>query len=197
MKNEIQVPFSKSVQDRHIVYGVVYSPNMPDSQGDFMTSPEIEKMAHKFLSKGLVNRIDTNHNLLGNGSLVVESFIARKGDVDFDEGSWVLGVYIPDETTWDAVKSGDLNAFSMYGEGKREKATLMLEIPDSGIVKGSTMGDANGHSHEYVVRFDDNGQFVGGRTDETDGHSHQIKNGTITEASGMNGHTHRYTMNGV
>ena len=110
------VNFKKKDEDKQLAYGEVYVPNVPDTDDEYMIPDEIEKMAHKFLRTGLVDQIDTKHNFELNGSEVVESFIVRKGDPDFIEGSWVLAVRVDDQL-WPLVKSGELAGFSMAGKG--------------------------------------------------------------------------------
>lgn len=192
--------FLKTDDERQLVFAEVYAPMVPDSQGDFMTHEGIELIAHDFMKNGNNTRIDTNHDLVENGSFVVESFIARKGDPDFNEGAWVMGVKVVDLNVWNMIKSGDLNGFSMYGKGVRVERTIQLEIPDSGIIKG-TVEKASGnahdsdHYHEYAVKFDTSGNFIGGETGPAiggvDDHVHSIMKGTATEST--NGHSHRFS----
>lgn len=185
---ERTVNFSKFDNEKQLAYGEVYMPMIPDSQGDFMTSEEIEKMAHGFMKDGLLRGVDTQHDLCDNGAIVVESFIARKGDPDFVEGSWVAAVWVPDDL-WPLVKSGELGGFSMYGSGERVPTMITIEIPDNGIMKGTTE-DTSDHTHTYSIRFDDNGDFLGGETNVVDGHSHKITKGTVTEEEDE--HRHRF-----
>lgn len=123
-KNKEAISTSKLViksEDRRLVYGEVYAPLHIDTDKEAMTASEIEKMAHNFLSRGLTNKIDIGHNLQESGSVIVESFIARKNDPDgFIEGSWVIGVLVP-EDVWPAVKNGELNGFSFYGKVEKKK----------------------------------------------------------------------------
>lgn len=194
--------FKKFDEDRQLVYGEVYVPMLPDSQGDFMTAEEIERIAHDFMARGNVNKIDTNHDLQENGSYVAESFIARKGDPDFSEGAWVVVTKITDPNVWKMVKSGELNGYSMYGKGRREERLIEIEIPNSGVIKGLVEkdGDLTGaeHTHLFKVHFDDEGNFLGGETGPAldhngkvmDDHSHQITKGTATDKT--NGHSHRF-----
>lgn len=177
--------------EKRIAYGVVYAPDVPDAHGDFMEAGEIEAMAHRFLAEGRVTSIDTEHDLTDNGSVVVESFIARKGDPDFPEGAWVVGVHIPDAGLWEQVKKGEIGGLSMYGLVMMEDATLEIELPDDGLLWGETF-DHEGHTHKYVIKFDEEGNFLGGMTDEVDGHSHVITRGTVTDRAGDVQHRHRY-----
>ena len=80
-----------------------------DTDGEAMTANEIQKMAHGFLAAGRTDKIDVGHNLKESGCVVVESFLARKGDADgFINGAWVLGVKVLPDELWEAVKTGEL-----------------------------------------------------------------------------------------
>lgn len=181
----------KTDSEKQIAYGVVYEPGVPDAHGDYMTAEDIEEMAHKFLAEGRVTSIDTEHDMTDNGSCVVESFVARKGDPDFAEGAWVMGVHIPDPAVWAEVKCGEIGGFSMFGKAYREEAEIELQVPDDGMVWGTTF-DHDGHQHRYVVKFDDDGKFLGGMTDEVNGHSHMITKGTVTDQDSDADHRHRF-----
>ena len=185
------VYFSKLDDEKQLAYGEVYIPMIPDSQGDFMTEPEIEKMAHSFMKNGLLRGVDTQHDMCDNGSIVVESFIAREGDPDFIKGSWVAAVWCPDDI-WPLVKSGELGGFSMFGKGERIPTMITIEVPDNGIIKGET-DTAEEHTHVFSLRFDDEGEFLGGDTDAgPDGFAHKITKGTVTEEAGPDGDKHRH-----
>ena len=192
-----QIRVSKVDDDRRLVYGVVYEPDVPDSHGDFMRADTIEDMAHRFLSKALVHNIDTNHDLEANGSVVVESFIARSNDPDFPVGAWVLGVYVPDDDRWAEVKKGELGGFSLYGMAVRgDEVELEIELPEDGMVWGETY-EHNGHTHRFVAKFDEKGNFLGGHTDEVDGHAHVITKGTVTDGGGSVDHNHRFDFRSI
>lgn len=175
--------------DERLVYGEVYAPNRPDSDHEFMTAEEIKKMAHAFIAKGIPGSIDTNHNNeLVENVTVVESFIARKGDPDFLEGSWVVGVHVNDDATWEAIKKGDINGFSMEAFVEKEAHDVTVEIPP--VVSGLT-SKSEDHSHQFFVTYSPEGLFQGGTTDIVDGHRHVIKGGTVTDV--VNGHSHKFS----
>lgn len=121
MKSEItrEVLIKAADAPKQIVYGEVYAPLVEDSHGDWMTAEQIELMAHKFMKSGRVKALDREHNLKETGAVVVESFIARKGDPDFAEGAWVLGCHVADSELWAAIEKGEVTGFSMYGQGVR------------------------------------------------------------------------------
>lgn len=179
---------SKVDEEQRLVYAEVYSPYTLDTYSDMMLAEDIVEMAHSFLQKTeLHKRIDTNHDYVSNGSYPVESFIARRGDPDFTEGSWVLGVKVVEDDVWEDVKSGKLSGFSMAGFAKMVPAVAEVWIDATSI--GRTEVNDN-HDHLFFVELDDNGRVVGGRTSMDKNHTHEIKYGTATEMT--YGHSHRY-----
>ena len=109
--------FKKADTKKQIVYGEVYVPDREDTDGNFMNAETIENMAHDFLANKYNSQISEEHDGNEDKGCIVESFIARKGDPDFIEGSWVIGVYVPDKEVWDKVESGLLSGFSLEGTG--------------------------------------------------------------------------------
>lgn len=188
MRHDVEL--KKSDAKKQVVYGEVYVPNVPDSQGDWATAEDIERMAWDFLSQGRVTKIDTNHDLKLNGCVVVESFIARKGDPDFLEGSWVLGVYVPDPDMWAKIEKQEINGFSLWGMAVTVDDSTEWEVPDT--IWGETSPDPNdGHVHKFQAKFDDQGNFLGGVCEVENGHIHLIVKGTITEET--SGHVHKFS----
>jgi len=183
------VPIKKFDEELQLIYGEVYAPNIPDSQGDFMSVKTIREMAHEFLAQGLVSNIDIEHNREISGCAIVESFIAREDDSIFIPNSWVLGVKVNDPHVWNQIKKGELNGFSIDGEAVRIPSKVTLSIPHE--VRGIT-SEVNGHTHEFVMYYDDEGNFLGGKTDKaSDDHFHTISRGTITDETLS--HTHRFS----
>ncbi|CAI8940749.1 XkdF-like putative serine protease domain-containing protein [Bacillus sp. IT-13CA1] len=123
MKSEKQPDFQKEIKvltkaddEKKLVYGIVYEPDMPDAHGDFMTAAEIEKAAHGFLKDA--REIDKQHDFQGGVGEVVESYVAP---ADFEvngetikKGSWVLVTKASDEV-WEQIKKGEITGYSMAG----------------------------------------------------------------------------------
>lgn len=170
-----------------IVWGEVYAPDIPDSQGDFMTADEIRKMAHAFMKQGKLGQVDINHDNNLYGCWIVESFIARDDDSIFIPGAWVVGIHVPDVLLWKGIEEGDLNGLSMQGLAFPEKKTIELEIPEK--ITGKT-DEVAGHAHKFTVTFGPSGELLGGSTDTVGGHFHVISRGTITDDA--DGHHHRF-----
>lgn len=182
-----------TVGDWHYVFGEVYAPDIVDTDGESMSAEDIKKMAHDFIASGKVLSLDTNHDHRVCGAQVVESFIARKGDPDFAEGAWVLGVRMEEGPLWEAVKSGEINSFSV-------DATVLMVPSDKPLPKyksayGETMYSVEQegvepHKHVYFLEFAEDGTVLKGRTSEANGHAHNIIGTVTTEKS--EGHSHRF-----
>lgn len=172
------------------IYGVVYEPNVIDSHGDMMTKEDVEHAAHSFLRvASLGEAIDTHHDNWPNGSYPVESFIARKGDTEYPEGAWVIGVQVTDDELWEQVVKGEIAGFSF--EGKARKVAVEVEVEYAPTYIGMTEPDPeDGHVHFFVAKLDENGKVSGGNTSTVNGHSHLITKATATDKA--KGHHHRY-----
>lgn len=186
------VKFAAESEEQRIVWAEVYVPNVPDSDGEFMDRTTIREMAYKFMKEKKLGQIDVQHNnQLVPGVSVVESFLSRKGDPTFPvEGSWVVGIHVPDDTTWSGIKSGKINGLSMEAMVIKTPTELELDIPP--VLNGVTSkADTDGHDHQFFVSYDQDGNFLGGVTSETNGHKHVIKRGTVTEM--VADHNHRFS----
>lgn len=169
------------------VYGEVYAPNVLDTWGEMMLAEDIELIAHRYMQMGHVNKsIDTGHDEVWNGSVPIESFIARKGDPDYTEGAWVLGVHIPEDDVWAKVLKGELNGFSFQAMVRKVNAVVEVDV-DPEVLGVTEVAD--GHQHMFWVHIDDDGVVTFGRTSTINGHAHNIFGGTATEMEA--GHAHR------
>jgi len=121
VKWELQCDFAKKLEDRHLVYGVVYEPDVVDAQDDSASAEEIEKAAHNFMKRS--RRVKIQHREDADGrAVIVQSYIAaenfRIGDQIIRKGSWVMVVEIDDEELWQQVQKGELTGFSMGGRAR-------------------------------------------------------------------------------
>lgn len=181
---------SKVVTDECLVTGQVYAPDTLDSHGHFMSRKELQRVAHQFMMDGLQTSIDVQHDNETIKATIVESFIARKGDPDFEEGSWVATVKIDDMDIWQKVKDGELNGYSFEIFTYRDD--MFVEVEYQSWYYGFTDPDPHDkHIHPFMVRLDKNGEIAWGKTGlGTNGEpAHSIKSSNITEAVG--GKTHR------
>jgi hypothetical protein len=179
-----------AADDKRIVTGQVYAADTIDAHGHFMTKAELERVAHQFMADGLLTSIDVQHDNETVDATIVESFIARKGDPDFEEGSWVASVKIDDPFVWQLVKDGVLNGYSF--EIMTFKEDVNVEVEYQSWYYGFTDPDPHDkHDHPFIVRLDENGGISWGSTGlGSDGSpAHPIQNSNITAA--VDGKTHR------
>lgn len=179
--------------DQRLIYAEVYNPLVVDTQGETMTEGAIQRMAHRFISKGRYNKIDVSHNKEESGAKVVESFIVRSSDDPdgFMSGSWVLGIKIPEGNLWEAVKSGELNALSFSGPSMNTDLmtkVVLLKKAECETEK-SMIGLVPEHSHRVIMKFDGDGKVIPGPTEEFLGHKHLITKTCATER--FFDHSHR------
>lgn len=125
------VKIVKSNDEKGIVYGIVYSPDEIDSQGDMASAEEIEKAAFSFMKSLNINNVDKNHDFKPEGAFVCESWIVKSGDPLFSDqkvGSWAVGIKLESNELRDAVKKGDLKALSMAGTATKQDDGLLKSL---------------------------------------------------------------------
>jgi len=110
-----------------IVMAEVLIPGTPNVFGDLWTEEGIQDAVQKYMVLGYI--IDVEHDMVDvtGKAHVVESFIAREGDTTFIPGSWVIGMYIPDDDLWDKVLSGEINGFSFEAVVSMLEGVLVYE----------------------------------------------------------------------
>ncbi len=176
--------------DERLVTGQVYAPDTLDAHGHFMSAAELKRVAHQFMLDGLLTSIDVQHDNQTIQASIVESFIARKGDPDFEEGSWVATVKVNDVAIWQQIKDGEINGYSFEILTYREDMVVQIEYHT--WYYGFTDPDPyDNHDHPFLVRLDAKGEIVWGQTGPgSDGSpSHTITTSNITQKAG--GHSHR------
>lgn len=174
-------------------------PDTPNVYGDIYTKESIKEFVEEFAKQGFGLDIDHDENdVQGKDLLVVESFIARPGDPDFIEGSWVVGMKILSDAVWNKVVSGELNGYSFQADCLM--SPVVIENLANRQVSGITEPDIeDGHTHPYLVVVNAVNRPISGGTGITAGHSHRIVSHTITEpAQDSSGrwHMHRYQVIG-
>jgi hypothetical protein len=120
----------KPIEERFIL-GLVLEPNdgtdaplKPDTQAEVYSAEAIRKSAHNWMENH--GSIDLGHSFeaLGKDAVrVLECYIAPcaftigEGDGAYEvrKGSWLLGVRVRNDEIWQAIKKGELGAFSVGG----------------------------------------------------------------------------------
>lgn len=112
---------AKSDEDEtHLVTGIVYEPMAEDTDGQYMTSEEIEKAAHWYMKNS--GKVDVQHDFEAvdkSEACVVESWIEKSdtkiGDTPIKAGTWLMTMEIGDSDMWEKIQKGDITGFSMGG----------------------------------------------------------------------------------
>ena len=178
---------------KRIAFGEVYAPDVLDTYGEFMYAEDIESMCHRFAELDSSEVIDTNHDNEPNGSFPVESFIARGADPDFREGTWVLGIKVPDDHIWAQIMKGELNGFSFEAMVRPVDVVAKVDsVRDQVGLTEPPTGGADDHEHLFFVQLSDTGRVVRGSTSMVEGHFHNIQRGTSTNPGGEDRHVHRF-----
>jgi hypothetical protein len=191
MTAQVRIVKREDRQFEQVVLAELLVPHVPNSWGDIYTPEAIKEFCYTFSQKGF--GLDVDHDgvdVTGKEYILVESFIARAGDPDFIEGSWVVGAKILDADLWQRILDGEINGFSFEASVFMIPVNLEYDI-DSWIVSGVTEPDPfDGHTHTYTVVLGPLNGVISGGTGVTDGHSHSITGATVTGLAA--GHTHRY-----
>ena len=114
--------FEKIDKKQQIVGGIIYEPDVEDTQGDYMEKVDIEKMAYKYMLGD--KKFKINHKGKEYNFPIIESYIpdenTKKGGQMIKKGAWWLMVKVDNKKIWADVESGKLNGFSMGGQAVRE-----------------------------------------------------------------------------
>lgn len=176
-----------------IVFGEVIIPDVPNVYGDFHTKESVREFAYGFMMNGFGIDLHHDNNDVTGKVKVLESFIARPGDPDFIEGSWVVGVHIPDDDTWQMVLDSELNGFSY--EAFIYVVNTVIDVPDDIIYSGTTEPHKfDGHTHQFFVVLDESGRPVLGGTSYSQGHMHPITHHTFTDTAFEHSHIYNFVV---
>jgi hypothetical protein len=119
-------------EDKQIVVGPAMVPSMLipriDEEGNefavYFSEETIRKISSQFLSKGYLHNTNVNHNgMVTQENTLLESWIVEdpatdKSKIygyDLPKGSWVVSYKINNEDTWNSIKNGELNGWSIEG----------------------------------------------------------------------------------
>jgi hypothetical protein len=118
--------------DEQKLWMVLYEPYVVDSQGDFATPEEIEKMLHGYMEHH--QEFNVEHKGTLRKVKLIEGYIARN---DFGwngqhivKGTAIVGIQVLDSELWQDIKSGEFTGCSIEGKGKRTETPLNLEPGD-------------------------------------------------------------------
>jgi hypothetical protein len=116
--------------EKRMLYGPALIPNQPivryDGNGEkyYITysTQTIEQTAQEFLKRNMHHNHTIQHEMPVNNLTVVESWVTmgahdKSMNLGFElpEGTWMIGVKVDDDNTWQAVKNGEVKGFSIEG----------------------------------------------------------------------------------
>lgn len=185
----------KDGEFEQIVVAEVLVPDTPNCYGDIYTREAVRDFAYQFAIQGY--GIDVNHDntdVKGQDAVVVESFIAREGDPNFIEGSWVVGMKILNSDLWQQVLDGTINGYSFEAECSLFPVTFQ-NLTNRQVIGTTEPDPIDGHTHEFLVLLNVFNKPISGGTSLTNGHAHPVVYHTTTEyAEDLSGrsHNHRY-----
>ena len=124
--------FAFSADDEMIVTGPAMVPQQLILRKDEMGNPfhvyfsqdTIKKIAKKFFEYNKMNNTDINHDdNITTGNTLLESWIVEDPNMDkskamgfeVPKGTWMASYKINDEATWNKIKNGELNGYSIAG----------------------------------------------------------------------------------
>ena len=123
-----------SADEQMIVTGPAMIPNQliprRDAEGNlfhvYFTEDTVRKVAAEFIRRHYQNQTDINHNdQVTEENNLVESWIIENPDMDkatalgyagLPKGTWMVSYKINNRETWEKIKSGELNGFSVTGD---------------------------------------------------------------------------------
>ena len=129
---QVNFEVKKSVDDKKQVFGWANVAEdeqgnlLEDYQGDSITSEELEKTAYDYVLK--FRDAGERHNpALRKKGKMIESIVFTKEKLqalgspeDSLPCGWWVGFQITDDNTWEKIKKGEYNMFSIEGTGQRE-----------------------------------------------------------------------------
>ena len=131
----IDISIKKFDPEKGIVYGIVYSPDEIDTQGDYAKAEEIEKASQNFMRNLSIHNVDKQHSFKKEDAFVVENWIVEKGKdkvfPDEKTGSWAVGIKLENDDLKKEAKEGTLTGLSMAGTATRVTET---QKADEGII---------------------------------------------------------------
>jgi hypothetical protein len=122
------IEFVKVDKAQQLVGGIVYEPDVVDTQGDFATAEDIQKAMYRFMEKYSTQtaRIKVMHEGESHTFPIIECVQPEedivKGGKVVKKGSWWIMVKITHDAVWKAIDEGRLNGFSMGGRARGREA---------------------------------------------------------------------------
>lgn len=126
-KQEQKQVFLES-NERHMIYGAALIPDMDiyrnDGENEYYISfskESISKMSQDFMREYRQHEVKTDHEDIANEVFVTESWIVEDSykdksnalGISVPEGTWMVAMKVNNIETWERIKAGELNGFSV------------------------------------------------------------------------------------
>jgi len=112
-------------KEEHIVYGIVYEPDVVDAQGDIANAEEIRKACYSFMENSQVFKV--SHRSKNLKIRVLENYLAPDDFIieerPVKKGTWILAIRVLDALVWEKIKRGELEGYSMVGVARERDLT--------------------------------------------------------------------------
>ncbi|HAW49714.1 TPA: hypothetical protein DCX16_02020 [bacterium] len=111
--------------EKRLVYGIVYTPNKVDVDGDFADADTILEAAHNFLLNHRALKSMHTEAISKEDAGIAESYIVPEdisiGGNKVKKGTWILVIKIFNDALWEAIKKGKYKGYSFGGRALREE----------------------------------------------------------------------------
>lgn len=142
-KSQSMIEVVKTDDERHIVYLIMVKPNELDTDKQWFDPEDVELIAHRYAVSYFLGKaaIYEEHKRKLSGVYLIETYIAP---VDFTltdhkgrnrtvlKGSWIAGLWMPNDVDWAKVKSGE------YAGGS---VRALSRLTPGEMLDGSSMRD--------------------------------------------------------
>ncbi len=147
-EEEVKI-FKMSEDEQRIVTGAVLIPNKmiyrnAQSMGEecmvYFSEDTVKKAAYNYLMSSNNNNVTLEHSEKSDDVRMLESWVISDEDNDkayslgftkeqAPKGTWFASYYINDDDTWENVKNGTFNGFSVEVEAMMASAQLSIQTP--------------------------------------------------------------------
>ena len=130
-----EIKIAKTSAEEGVVYGIVYSPDEIDTQGEYADAATIKAAAYGFMKSARTKQIDKEHDFVNVDAYVAESWIIKSGDPIFPHekaGSWAVAIKLESDELKEAVKKGEISGLSMAGTANKQDLEQLAQ--KSGLI---------------------------------------------------------------
>ncbi len=184
----------KADSAQQLVTGVVFEPDVIDTQDDYVAADEIEKACHQFATDYRAGKTTLkllhDKDLADEDAVLVENWVTPQAmTIDGNhvkQGAWIQTWHILNTALWQAVMDGSLTGFSFGGSGERKDAAIEKAVArETTPVEVKVSVERPREDFDFSVIRDEHDRVLGfkgtaGRTVTVEKHGETV---TVTEGS--------------